>query len=298
MAWQEDGRRERELAWTEGFGGEECVRRRDHYGEVVWHSLHTGGRIRVARVPPPPVSPPAPPPLESAPTDDRFARFVTAPPVDYCRPWAWSRPSSVRAVPDVGWRALARAVLGGPAPALPHQPMHGRRRARARRFLPLLLRCLRVRLLGCHRPRREHVAVSVVVDPETGRRSPRQRKVRALLRLRVDGRHRPPERHLRVEPPRNAPIYSSTAAATSTPDQLWAHLRSAGQRCLTIPHHPGSAMVPFDWSYHADDLQRLVEVFQACRGNYEDDGCFRQTPMARLPGRLWATGCDRGTVSG
>ena len=46
MAWQEDGRRERELAWTEGFGGEECLRRRDHYGEVVWHSLHTGGRIR------------------------------------------------------------------------------------------------------------------------------------------------------------------------------------------------------------------------------------------------------------
>ena len=93
---------------------------------------------------------------------------------------------------------------------------------------------------------------------------------------------------------RGAPIYSSTAAATSTPDQLWAHLRTAGQKSLTIPHHPGSAMVPFDWSYHAEDLLRLVEVFQACRGNYEDDGCFRQYSDGTLTGTFMADGLRQG----
>ena len=75
---------------------------------------------------------------------------------------------------------------------------------------------------------------------------------------------------------RGAPIFSSTAAETSTPDQLWDHLRRSGRPALTIPHHPGSAMVPYDWSYKDEEMLRLVEVFQACRGNYEDDGCFRQ----------------------
>ena len=35
VAWQEDGRRRVGLSWTEGFGGEECLARRQHYGEVV-----------------------------------------------------------------------------------------------------------------------------------------------------------------------------------------------------------------------------------------------------------------------
>jgi hypothetical protein len=53
-------------------------------------------------------------------------------------------------------------------------------------------------------------------------------------------------------------------------------------------------MVPFDWSFHADDLLRLVEVFQACRGNYEVDGCFRQYSDATLPGTFVADGLRSG----
>ncbi len=49
-------------------------------------------------------------------------------------------------------------------------------------------------------------------------------------------------------------------------------------------------MVAFDWSYHAEDLQRLVEVFQACRGNYEDDGCFRQYSDGTSAGTFVADG--------
>jgi hypothetical protein len=63
---------------------------------------------------------------------------------------------------------------------------------------------------------------------------------------------------------------------------------------LTIPHHPGSAMVPYDWDYHDPQFQRVVEVFQACRGNYEDDGCFRQYADGTLPGTFVLDGLRRG----
>jgi Protein of unknown function (DUF3604) len=93
---------------------------------------------------------------------------------------------------------------------------------------------------------------------------------------------------------RGAPIFSSTAAESSDPDKLWRQLRSTGLRCLTIPHHPGSAMVPFDWSYEDEEMQRLVEIFQACRGNYEADGCFRQYSDATLPGTFVTDGLRAG----
>ena len=296
MAWQEDGRRERELAWTEGFGGEECVRRRDHYGEVVWHSLHTGGRIRIARVPPPPpVSPPVPPPRESAPTDDRFARFVTAPgPVDDCRPWARARgrAPSERYRTSVGERSLE----------LYWGDLHRH---------SLISRCTagdEPELDDFYRYSFDVCEYDfwAVTDHAENTSQYQWWSIQKLADvLHVKGRFVPfygfewtaATGHQNViyeSSRRDAPIYSSTAAATSTPDQLWAHLRSAGQRCLTIPHHPGSAMVPFDWSYHADDLQRLVEVFQACRGNYEDDGCFRQYSDGTLTGTFVGDGLRQG----
>jgi hypothetical protein len=39
---------------------------------------------------------------------------------------------------------------------------------------------------------------------------------------------------------------------------------------------------------------RLVEVFQACRGNYEDDGCFRQYSDGILTGTFTVDGLRRG----
>jgi hypothetical protein len=55
-----------------------------------------------------------------------------------------------------------------------------------------------------------------------------------------------------------------------TPDDLWDRLESG--RALTIPHHVSHGRPkPTNWSFHNDEIQRLVEVFQR-RGNYEYDG--------------------------
>ncbi len=69
---------------------------------------------------------------------------------------------------------------------------------------------------------------------------------------------------------RGAPIFSAFAEGTTTPDGLWRGLAEHPEfPAITIPHHPGSAMVHNDWDYHDPRYSRLVEVFQACRGNYE-----------------------------
>ena len=94
---------------------------------------------------------------------------------------------------------------------------------------------------------------------------------------------------------RDAPIFSSTAEDTDRPDKLWAHLRRfPAHPAVTIPHHPGAAMVPYDWSYHDPDHLRVAEVFQSCRGNYEDDGAFRQYADATLPGTFTVDGLRHG----
>lgn len=77
---------------------------------------------------------------------------------------------------------------------------------------------------------------------------------------------------------RDAPIYSAQIADTNTPDKLWRELERQlpTYPVITIPHHPGSAMEAFDWSYYDERFMRLVEIFQACRGNYEGAHAFRR----------------------
>ena len=110
-------------------------------------------------------------------------------------------------LPGAGGRGDLPAVLGRPAPALPGQPLHVRRRAVPRGLLPLRLGRRRVRLLGGHRPRRELHRLPVVEHPEDRRPTARARALRAAVRVRVDvGRARPPERHLRRRRPRRADL--------------------------------------------------------------------------------------------
>ena len=56
--------------------------------------------------------------------------------------------------------------------------------------------------------------------------------------------------------------------------------------CVTIPHHPSEAAFPNDFAVVDDRFTRLIEVYQACRGNYEFDGCFKQAPRAGALGRF------------
>ncbi len=302
VSWQEDGRRERELAWTEGFGGEECIRLREHYGEVVWHSLHSGGRIRIAEVASPsdrPADAPQHPPVLETEAPGTRARTGQVP------------GSGFEALLDARAWARARKTLGSER----HTAGDGDR-SYSLYWGDLHRHSLISRCTAGDEPELDdfyRYSFDVceydfwAVTDHAENTSPYQWwSIQKLAdTLYVDGRFVPfygfewtaATGHQNVifeSTRRGAPIYSSTSEGTRTPDQLWARLRSAGQASLTIPHHPGSAMVPFDWSYQGDDLMRLVEVFQACRGNYEDDGCFRQYSDGTLTGTFVADGLRAG----
>jgi hypothetical protein len=53
-------------------------------------------------------------------------------------------------------------------------------------------------------------------------------------------------------------------------------------------------MVHNDWDYHDPRYSRLVEIFQACRGNYEAAGAFRQYSDATMEGTFVIDGLKRG----
>lgn len=94
---------------------------------------------------------------------------------------------------------------------------------------------------------------------------------------------------------RDAPTFSAFATGTTDPAGLWRALdRHPDFPAVTVPHHPGSAMVHNDWNYYSPKYSRLVEVFQACRGNYESDGCFRQYADATRAGTYTLDGLLRG----
>jgi hypothetical protein len=48
LATQSDGRLQRALHWTEGFGGRECPYLADHHGAVIWHGVHGAGQVVLA----------------------------------------------------------------------------------------------------------------------------------------------------------------------------------------------------------------------------------------------------------
>jgi len=94
---------------------------------------------------------------------------------------------------------------------------------------------------------------------------------------------------------RGAPIFSAFAEGSTDPAGLWAGLEQHPEfPAITIPHHPGSAMVHNDWDYHSPQHSRLVEIFQACRGNYEALGAFRQYSDATMTGTFVLDGLLRG----
>jgi hypothetical protein len=313
VSWQQDGRRERQLAWTEGFGGEECSARREHYGEAVWHSLHTGGRIRLGEVPAPPVR------AASGHAGGGGDRHTLG---DRRGHSAGDRRGRS---PGDGAAGLAERPDGRPwAVARRRDPERPRSRysttAGDRRYElywgdlhrhSLISRCTAGDEPSLDDFYRYSFDVCeydfwAVTDHAENTSQYQWWSIQKLADvLNVEGRFVPfygfewtaATGHQNVvyeSAVRDAPIYSSTAAETSRPDQLWRELRKAGQRCLTIPHHPGSAMVPCDWSYHDEEMLRLVEIFQACRGNYEHDGCFRQYSDGTLSGTFVTDGLLAG----
>ena len=281
LAWQTDGRLARGLRWTEGFGGRECPVLLEHHGEVVWHGRHGCGSVRGALVPGagPAASPH--PAGELVRSDGRVE----------ARRWAGAD------------RERYTTTVGGDALSLYWGDLH--RHSLISRCTsgdePSLEDFYRYSWDVCEY---DFWAVTDHAENSTAYQWASTKKVADLFR--VDGRFVPlygfewtgRAGHQNVvygDVGRDAPIFSAYAAGSTTPDELWSGLaRHPEHPALTIPHHPGSAMVPYDWGYGDERFLRVVELFQACRGSYEDEGCFRQYSDGTLSGTFVLDGLRQG----
>ncbi|MDQ1537020.1 MAG: hypothetical protein QOE58_1413, partial [Actinomycetota bacterium] len=281
VTWQTDGRLERSLTWTEGFGGRECPKLLEHLGSVVWHGLHGVGAIRSSVIAASSGPASASTPIAIVESNDRRES----------RGWAAKESPRYRTEVDgaeltLYWGDLHRHSLvsrctSGDEPSLEDFYRYG--------------------WDVCDY---DFWAVTDHSENSSEYQWWSIQKVADLFR--VDDRFVPlygfewtgNTGHQNViygSEERGAPIYSSFAAGSQTPDELWASLRRhPDYPAITIPHHPGSAMVPYDWDYYDSEYLRLVEVFQACRGNYEQQGCFRQYSDGTLDGTFVLDGLRRG----
>jgi hypothetical protein len=279
VTWQTDGRLERALSWTEGFGGRECPRLLEHHGDVIWHGMHGTGSVMSAIVP---TAGPARATAELTTVESSRRREVRA----------WPQAQSER----------YRTVVEGKDYAVYWGDLHRH---------SLISRCT----AGDEPSLEDFYRYSwdvceydfwAVTDHSENSTDYQWWSIQKMADLfRVDGHFVPlygfewtgltgHQNVIYGDVPRGAPIFSAYAADTATPAQLWEHMSRRKLPAITIPHHPGSAMVPFDWDYYDPEYMRLVEVFQACRGNYEDDGCFRQYSDGTLAGTFVIDGLRRG----
>ncbi len=280
VTWQTDGRLERSLTWTEGFGGRECPKLLEHLGSVVWHGMHGVGAIRSAVISTDGGPARASNPLTTVAGNDR--REV--------RGWAAQEsPRYTTAVQgteltlywgDLHRHSLVSRCTSGDEPSLEDFYRYG--------------------WDVCD------YDFWAVTDHSENSSAYQWWSIQKIADLfRVDDRFVPlygfewtsNTGHQNViygSEERGAPIYSSFAAGSQTPDELWSSLRRhPNYPAITIPHHPGSAMIPYDWNYYDAEYLRLVEVFQACRGNYEQQGCFRQYSDGTLDGTFVLDGLKR-----
>jgi hypothetical protein len=279
VSWQTDGRLERALTWTEGFGGRECPYLLEHHGEVIWHGMHGTGTIMSAVVP---GAGPARAGAALEVVESSQRREV--------RSWAGTHSERYHTTVDgtdysVYWGDLHRHSLISRCTAGDE---------------PSLEDFYRYSWDVCEY---DFWAVTDHSENSTDYQWWSIQKMADLFR--VDGHFVPlygfewtgltgHQNVIYGDVERGVPIFSAYAADTATPAQLWDSMGRRDLPAITIPHHPGSAMVPFDWNYYDPRYLRLVEVFQACRGNYEDDGCFRQYSDGTLPGTFVLDGLRRG----
>ena len=285
-----DARLEGALNWTEGFGGRECPYLLEHQGSVIWHGVHGVGTVVTADVTtagPVPDLQPALLELEDADGAIRSDQRLEA------RRWA------PREVPD---RYVAE--VAGRSYTLYWGDLH--RHSLVSRCTagdePSLEDFYRYAWDVCEY---DFWAVTDHAENSSDYQWWTIQKIADLFA--VDDRFVPlygfewtsaDTGHQNViygDVERGAPIFSAFAEGTTDPAGLWAGLEQhPDYPAITIPHHPGSAMVHNDWDYHDPRYSRLVEIFQACRGNYEAAGAFRQYSDATMAGTFVVDGLLRG----
>jgi hypothetical protein len=285
---QTDARLQVALDWTEGFGGRECPYLHEHQGSVIWHGVHGVGAVVTAEV-------------------------ASGGPVEVLQE-AGSRTSRIHA----GDRPDARRWREPATPRRERYTIDADGRALTLYWGDLHRHSLVSRCTAGDEPSLEDFyryawdvceydfwAVTDHSENSTDYQWWSIQKIADLFL--VDDRFVPlygfewtsaDSGHQNViygDVRRGAPIFSAFAEGTTDPAGLWAGLaRHPDFPAITIPHHPGSAMVYNDWDYHDPRYSRLVEIFQACRGNYEAEGSFRAYSDATRQGTFTVDGLMRG----
>ncbi|HET6562456.1 MAG TPA: DUF3604 domain-containing protein [Marmoricola sp.] len=288
VAAQTDARLQVALEWTEGFGGRECPYLHEHHGSVVWHGVHGVGSVVLGR------ATSAGPAVTSAFTGTRTARVHSGDRTD-ARRWAEPRTQEPgRYVMKSGGRELT--VYWG--------DLH--RHSLVSRCTsgdePSLEDFYRYAWDVCEY---DFWAVTDHSENSSDHQWWSIQKIADLFH--IDHRFVPlygfewtsaDSGHQNViygDVARGAPIFSAFAEGTTDPAGLWDRMEQHPEfPAITIPHHPGSAMVHNDWDYHHPRYSRLVEIFQACRGNYEALGSYRQYSDATREGTFTLDGLRRG----
>jgi hypothetical protein len=280
VAWQTDGRLDRALTWTEGFGGRECPYLLEHHGDVIWHGMHGTGSVMAAEV------------TGTGPATAADVAVSTVHSAERREARSWVG----------GGRQRYRTEVDGRPYQLYWGDLH--RHSLISRCTagdePSLEDFYRYSWDVCEY---DFWAVTDHAENSTDYQWWSIQKMADLFN--VDGRfvslygyewtgNTGHQNVIYGDVRRGAPIFSAYAENADTPAKLWANLDRYDLPVISIPHHPGSAMVPYDWDYYDPKYQRLVEVFQACRGNYEYDGCYRQYSDGTLPGTFVRDGLRAG----
>ena len=287
VAAQCDGRLGRALQWTEGFGGRECPYLLEHHGSVVWHAVHDQGKVVTVEVASPGAVP-APSSTAAAP----LPAVESAVRVE-ARRWT-GRGSRERYTTTV--RGQEYSLFWGD---LHRHSLVSRCTAGDE---PSLEDFYRYSWDVCEY---DFWAVTDHSENSSDYQWWNIQKIADLFHIpdrfvplygfewtSADTGH---QNVIYGDVKRGAPIFSAFAEGSTDPSGLWESLaRYEDYPAITIPHHPGSAMVTNDWDYHDPRYSRLVEIFQACRGNYEAPGAFRQYSDATLTGTFTIDGLKRG----
>ena len=288
VAAQTDARLQVSLDWTEGFGGRECPYLHEHHGSVVWHGVHGVGSVVLGQVAS------AGPAVSAAFTGARTTRVHSGDRRD-ARRWV---------EPDVQQTERYTLRSGDRDLKLYWGDLH--RHSLVSRCTsgdePSLEDFYRYAWDVCEY---DFWAVTDHSENSSDHQWWSIQKIADLFH--VNQRFVPlygfewtsaASGHQNViygDVARGAPIFSAFAEGTTDPAGLWDQMTEHPEfPAITIPHHPGSAMVYNDWDYHHPDYSRLVEIFQACRGNYEALGSFRQYSDATREGTFALDGLLRG----
>ena len=299
---QSDARLQVALDWTEGFGGRECPYLMEHQGSIIWHGVHGVGTVVTAEVdsagPVPVLDRGDETPLHSDLRHEARRWYAAA-----------ERERYVARLPSTGSGPSAGSGPTGSGSGEREYTLY---------WGDLHRHSLVSRCTAGDEPSLEdfyRYAWDVceydfwaVTDHSENSSAYQWWSIQKIADLfRIDGRFVPlygfewtsaDSGHQNViygDVERGAPIFSAFAEGATDPAGLWAGLEQHPEYpAITIPHHPGSAMVHNDWDYHSPQYSRLVEIFQACRGNYEALGAFRQYSDATMTGTFVLDGLLRG----